>query len=109
MLALKIVFIIFIALNLHLYSNGDNAQNHARKTRNIETFIYREMSELQNGPNRQYLSTIGNNIKNFMDFSLAVIRSTGQDILDQLEKIGRVAFGGGEYNNIKSKMLVKKL
>lgn len=107
--ALKIVFTVFITLNLHLSSNGDNARDHATKKRSIETFIYSKISELQNVPDRQSLSTLANNIKNYLEFLLTILRNKGQGIEDKLRKIARDTFGDGENNNnyIKSKTLVK--
>lgn len=99
--ALKVFFTIFIIQNLNLSSNGDDSlieqyEERARSIRSLESFIYRRLSELQNVPDYQSLTTLSNNIKQYLGFPLTILKKTGRDIANEFSNIFRDTFNDDE-------------
>lgn len=110
--ALKVLITIFIVINFHLSTNGDNIRDHTRKIRSLESFIYSKFSGLQNVPDNDSLTTLSNNIKHYLGFPLAILKKTGQDIVNEVSKIFRDTFADvdeDDMNNFISTTLKNKL
>lgn len=97
-----VIFTILILLNFQLSSQGDSSRNHARKIRSIESFILRKLSEIQNIPDYQALTTLSSNIKQYLGFPLGVLKKTGGDIANEIGKILQDTFGDVDEDNMNN-------